>query len=75
MQASKATTSPVLATTMAARNGMYTDRFFQARRRQPLSLSAEMQWVLLPPLIMTNAQVAVAGILEPAYDVAGDSFD
>jgi serine phosphatase RsbU (regulator of sigma subunit) len=55
--------------------GMYTDRFFQARRRQPMSLTAEMQWSLLPPLSMTTPQVAVAGILEPAYDVAGDSFD
>ena len=55
--------------------GMYTDRFFQARRRQAMSLPAEMQWALLPPLIMTNPQVALAGILEPAYDVAGDSFD
>ena len=55
--------------------GMYTDRFFQARRRLPMSLSAEMQWSLLPPLGMTTPQVAVAGILEPAYDVAGDSFD
>jgi len=55
--------------------GMYTDRFFQARRRQPMSLPAEMQWALLPPLMMSTPQVAVAGILEPAYDVAGDSFD
>ena len=55
--------------------GMYTDRFFQARRRQSMSLTAEMQWSLLPPLIMTTPQVAVAGILEPAYSVAGDSFD
>jgi serine phosphatase RsbU (regulator of sigma subunit) len=55
--------------------GMYTDRFFQARRRQAMSLTAEMQWTLLPPLIMTTPQVAVAGILEPAYSVAGDSFD
>jgi len=54
---------------------MYTDRFFQARRRHPMSLSAEMQWQLLPPLMMTTPQVAVAGALEPAYDVAGDSFD
>jgi serine phosphatase RsbU (regulator of sigma subunit) len=54
---------------------MYTDRFFQARRRQPMSLSAEMQYALLPPLMMTTAQVAVAGILEPAYQVGGDSFD
>jgi len=55
--------------------GTYTDRFFQTRRRQPMTLPAEMQWSLLPPLMMTTPQVAVAGILEPAYSVAGDSFD
>jgi hypothetical protein len=55
--------------------GTYTDRFFQARRQQPMSLSAEMQWSLLPPLMMTTPQVSVAGILEPAYTVGGDSFD
>ena len=55
--------------------GMYTDRFFQARRRQPMSLSAEMQWQLLPPLMMSTPQVAIGGALEPAYNVAGDSFD
>lgn len=53
----------------------YTDRLCQARRRQPMSLSAEMQWLLLPPLSMTTAQVAVAGIVEPAYAGGGDSFD
>lgn len=53
----------------------YTDRFFQARRRRSMSLSAEMLWSLLPPLMMTTPQVAVAGILEPAYAVGGDIFD
>jgi hypothetical protein len=53
----------------------YTDEFVWARRAAPLSLAAEIQWGLLPPLAMTTPQVAVAGILEPAYDVAGDSFD
>ncbi len=53
----------------------YTDRFFQARRRMPMSLSAEVQWALLPPLSMDNPQVSLAGILEPAYNVAGDSLD
>ncbi|MFD7838875.1 PP2C family protein-serine/threonine phosphatase [Streptomyces sp. NPDC059761] len=53
----------------------YTDQFFLARRREPMSVSAEIQWGLLPPLTMTVPQVAVAGILEPAYRVAGDSFD
>jgi serine phosphatase RsbU (regulator of sigma subunit) len=64
-----------LVADMLITKSMYTDRFFQARRRQPMSLSAEMQWQLLPPLMMTTPQVAVAGALEPAYDVAGDSFD
>ncbi len=64
-----------LVAEMLITKSMYTDRFFQARRRQPMSLSAEMQWQLLPPLMMTAPQVAIAGALEPAYDVAGDSFD
>ncbi|WP_328681818.1 serine/threonine-protein phosphatase [Streptomyces sp. NBC_00322] len=53
----------------------YTDQFFLARRREPMSVAAEIQWSLLPPLAMSVPQVAVAGILEPAYNVAGDSFD
>jgi serine phosphatase RsbU (regulator of sigma subunit) len=53
----------------------YTDRFFQARRREPMSMAAEMQWSLLPPLTMSVSQVAVGGAVEPAYDIAGDSFD
>jgi len=40
-----------------------------------MSLSAEMLWSLIPPLTMATPQVAVAGILEPAYDVGGDIFD
>ncbi|MFD6989240.1 PP2C family protein-serine/threonine phosphatase [Streptomyces sp. NPDC059943] len=53
----------------------YTDRFLQARRREPMSLAAEIQWSLLPPLSMSVPQVEVAGFLEPTYDIAGDSFD
>jgi serine phosphatase RsbU (regulator of sigma subunit) len=53
----------------------YTDQFFQARRRAKMSVAAEIQWSLLPPLTMSVPQVEVAGILEPVYDVAGDSFD
>jgi hypothetical protein len=53
----------------------YTDLFFRVRRREPMSVAAEMQWSLLPPLTMTVPQFQVAGILEPAHSVAGDSFD
>ncbi|MFE5587758.1 PP2C family protein-serine/threonine phosphatase [Kitasatospora sp. NPDC056531] len=64
-----------LVAEMLVTKNAYTDQFFQARRREPMSVSAEIQWSLLPPLTMSVPQVAVAGILEPAYRVAGDSFD
>lgn len=54
----------------------YTDNLSKARRRgHRLSLAAEIQWSLLPPLSMNTPRVAVAGILEPAYEIAGDSLD
>ncbi|WP_033355444.1 PP2C family protein-serine/threonine phosphatase [Kitasatospora aureofaciens] len=64
----------LVADMLVTKNG-YTDQFFQARRREPMSVAAEIQWSLLPPLAMNTPQVAVAGILEPAYNIAGDSLD
>jgi hypothetical protein len=55
--------------------GQYTDSYFLARRRKPMSLAAEMQWQLLPPLTFVTPHVVIAGLLEPAYEVAGDAFD
>ena len=45
------------------------------RRGRPMSLPAGMQWDLLPPLSARTAGAVIAGILEPAYDIAGDAFD
>ena len=53
----------------------YTDVVHRTRRVKPLSVAAEMQWDLLPPLACTTACVSVSGILEPAYSIGGDSFD
>ncbi|MDC0766732.1 PP2C family protein-serine/threonine phosphatase [Streptomyces sp. HD] len=64
-----------LVADMLVTKNAYTDQFFLTRRREPMSVSAEIQWSLLPPLTMTVPQVQVAGILEPAYRAAGDSFD
>ena len=55
--------------------GRYTDTADRARRSEPLSPAAEVQWDLLPPLACATDRVAVGGILEPAYDIGGDSFD
>ena len=53
----------------------YSDVFSRLRRRRPLSLAAEMQWELLPPMSFGTDRVVITGGLEPAYDIGGDSFD
>ena len=55
--------------------GRYTDTAARARRSEPLSAAAELQWDLLPPLTCVTEQVAISGILAPAYAIGGDSFD
>ena len=53
----------------------YTDVILRSRRAEVLSVAAELQWDLLPPLTCSTDQVSVSGILEPAYSIGGDSFD
>ena len=53
----------------------YTDSVVRGRRSEPLSIAAEIQWGLLPPLACAADGVALSGILEPAYSIGGDSFD
>jgi serine phosphatase RsbU (regulator of sigma subunit) len=55
--------------------GRATDELELARRGRPLSLPAEIQWELLPRLALEAPEYAVAGTVEPAYDVGGDTFD
>jgi hypothetical protein len=64
-----------LTADLVVTKSMYTGTFAQVRAAAPMSLSAHLQWQALPPLVMTTPDVALAGILEPAYDVGGDSFD
>lgn len=52
-----------------------SDLFARLRRRKTLSLAAEIQWELLPPLAFATDRVVIAGGLEPAYDIGGDTFD
>ncbi|MEU9027050.1 PP2C family protein-serine/threonine phosphatase [Streptomyces sp. NPDC048383] len=57
-------------------NRSHTDVYQWGRRTKPLSLAAEIQHRLLPAsLACEAAQFAVAGALEPADHVGGDTFD
>jgi serine phosphatase RsbU (regulator of sigma subunit) len=57
-------------------NRRFTDLFEWGQRSVPLSLAAEIQHRLLPASSTCEAgQFTLAGWLEPAGDVAGDTFD
>ncbi|MGW1618811.1 PP2C family protein-serine/threonine phosphatase [Streptomyces sp. NPDC002172] len=52
-----------------------TDLYLQARRKDRLTLAAEMQWHLLPGRSCSRPEYDLACQLEPAYAVFGDNFD
>ncbi|MYW04966.1 SpoIIE family protein phosphatase [Streptomyces sp. SID3343] len=60
------------AVTVAERD---TDLYLQARRKDRLTLAAEMQWQLLPGRACSRDEYAIGAQLEPAYAVHGDNFD
>ncbi|GAA3905096.1 PP2C family protein-serine/threonine phosphatase [Streptomyces gulbargensis] len=52
-----------------------TDLYLQARRKDRLTLAAEMQWQLLPGRSCSRAEYDLGAQLEPAYAIFGDNFD
>ncbi|WP_405476962.1 PP2C family protein-serine/threonine phosphatase [Streptomyces canus] len=52
-----------------------TDVYLQARRKDRLTLAAEMQWQLLPGRSCSRPEYDLGAQLEPAYAIFGDNFD
>ena len=55
--------------------GSCSDVVEVARRAEPLSVAAEMQWNLQPLRAFSAEEFSVAGQLIPAYEVGGDCYD
>lgn len=53
----------------------YGDLFELVRRRQSMSVAAELAWQLLPPLTFGTGRLVISGVLAPVYNLGGDSFD
>jgi serine phosphatase RsbU (regulator of sigma subunit) len=53
----------------------YSDVFARLRRSRPMTVAAEMQWDLLPPLTFATDRIVITGALEPSYQIGGDTFD
>ena len=69
-----ATLSTLLAQAVVA-IGSTATVYEEPRRRRELTVAAELQWALLPGPSYADGDVTIAGLLEPAYSVAGDAFD
>jgi serine phosphatase RsbU (regulator of sigma subunit) len=64
-----------LAAELLVTKDLFGDAFSVARRTRAMTLAAEMQWNLLPPLTFLSPRVAISGMIQPCYEVGGDSFD
>jgi hypothetical protein len=65
----------VFAGLVLAATAPLSDLSHLRRRGRAMSLAATMQWGLMPPLSAATDRASIAGVLEPAYDIAGDGFD
>ncbi|MDF3289812.1 PP2C family protein-serine/threonine phosphatase [Streptomyces silvisoli] len=52
-----------------------TDLYLRARRKDRLTLAAEIQWQLLPGRSCARPEYELGAHLEPAYAIFGDNFD
>ena len=64
-----------VAALLVVSKNSYTDVQEKSRRTRVPGLAAELQLQLLPPLTLTHPMIAIAGVLENAYETGGDAFD
>lgn len=64
-----------IAASMLVSKEPYGDQLVLTRRRREMDVAAELRWDALPPLTYVDDRVAISGRLEPAYEIAGDTFD
>ncbi|MEV5829591.1 PP2C family protein-serine/threonine phosphatase [Spirillospora sp. NPDC052242] len=64
-----------LTALMIVSKGPSSDSLARLVRTRHMSVSAEMQWRLLPPMTFANNEMVISAALEPAYKLGGDTFD
>ncbi|MEU4272886.1 PP2C family protein-serine/threonine phosphatase [Streptomyces sp. NPDC026092] len=53
----------------------HSDLLVEAERSRAMTVQAELLWAFLPPRTIGTAEVTSSAVLEPAYDIGGDTFD
>lgn len=52
-----------------------SDAYARLTRKARMTVAAELEWNLMPPLAFANSDLVIAAAAEPAYDIGGDAFD
>ncbi|MFE5632962.1 PP2C family protein-serine/threonine phosphatase [Streptomyces sp. NPDC056463] len=53
----------------------HSDLLVEVERMRAMTVQAELLWAFLPPRTIGTAEVTSSAVLEPAYDIGGDTFD
>ncbi|MER7722410.1 PP2C family protein-serine/threonine phosphatase [Streptomyces sp. NPDC096323] len=64
-----------LVAMMVVSTGDTSDSYARLARIRPMNVAAEMQWQLMAPRTYVDGRVAIAAVMEPAYEVSGDAYD
>lgn len=64
-----------LIATVIASKDVYSDYFKLLRRRRPMSVASELLRDLFPPQVLAGDGFVLAALLEPCYDIGGDTYD
>ena len=71
----EARTFASLVAELTVTRDLYSDVLTRLRRSRSMTVAAEIQWELLPPLTFGTERLVITGSLEPSYEIGGDTFD
>ncbi|MFF2305554.1 PP2C family protein-serine/threonine phosphatase [Streptomyces sp. NPDC058128] len=64
-----------MAALLLVSQASHSDLLVQAERRRAMTVQAELLWAFLPPRTIGTTEATSSAVLEPAYDIGGDTFD
>ncbi|MEU6880285.1 PP2C family protein-serine/threonine phosphatase [Streptomyces sp. NPDC046712] len=64
-----------VAALLVVSKSSHSDLLVEAERMRAMTVQAELLWAFLPPRTIGTAEVTSSAVLEPAYDIGGDTFD
>lgn len=64
-----------LIATLITNKDLYSDFFKLLRRSRPMTVASELLRDLVPPQVLATDAFVLAALLEPSYDIGGDTYD